>query len=161
MYTSQKKSPKSPYDYMKLSDVVLCYKPKIPLKDLPTITSSPAAYDILKRQFGNCMYHHEEFAVIALNNKNSMVGLKTLFVGGLESVNIDPRVIFQFALGCNASGIITAHNHPSQNLTPSHADDELVKLLIKQCVIMQIRFLDNLIVCNHSFYSFADEGYLL
>ena len=52
------------------------------------------------------------------------------------------------------------HNHPSGNLKPSKADEQLTKKIKQACQNLDIQLLDHLIVFNDSYYSFADEGLL-
>jgi len=70
----------------------------------------------------------------------------------------DPKKIFQLALEQHASGIILAHNHPSNNLQPSPNDMDLTKKIVSGGKSLDINILDHLIIGNDKFYSFADEG---
>jgi DNA repair protein RadC len=56
--------------------------------------------------------------------------------------------------------MILVHNHPSGNLKPSEADKELTKRLVTSGKLLDIPILDHLIVTDHSYLSFADEGIL-
>ncbi len=72
----------------------------------------------------------------------------------------DPRLIFIAALKSNACNIILSHNHPSGNLQPSKADEELTNK-IKQCgILLEIKVLDHIIITSEGYFSFADEGYI-
>ena len=62
------------------------------------------------------------------------------------------------AIDSMASSIILCHNHPSGNCSPSAQDDALTKRLKSAGEIIDIRVLDHIIVCNDTFYSYADEG---
>ena len=57
-----------------------------------------------------------------------------------------------------ASGIILCHNHPSGNLNPSHADIEITKKLKRAGEHLEINVLEDLIIAENSYFSFADEG---
>ncbi|MCE7766587.1 hypothetical protein GQL56_28575, partial [Pseudomonas putida] len=54
--------------------------------------------------------------------------------------------------------LILFHNHPSGNLQPSRADVELTTKIIQGGKLFDIRILDHLIVSEHGYFSFADEG---
>ena len=60
----------------------------------------------------------------------------------------------------NASAYILAHNHPSGNLKASAADKKITQQLKESSSILDISFLDHLIVTLEGYYSFADEGNL-
>ena len=57
--------------------------------------------------------------------------------------------------------IILAHNHPSGNLKPSEADNNLTTRLKQACEIVDINMLDHLIISKDGYYSFMDESSLL
>jgi DNA repair protein RadC len=80
-------------------------------------------------------------------------------MGGVSGVASDPKLVLQVALKLNATGVIIAHNHPSGNSTPSQQDIDLTKKLKNGCSLLDISFLDHLIMLpGESYYSFADEG---
>jgi DNA repair protein RadC len=56
------------------------------------------------------------------------------------------------------SGIILSLNHPSGNLKPSRADEELTSRIKSACQYYDIKVLDHVIVTSEGYYSFADEG---
>ena len=60
----------------------------------------------------------------------------------------------------NATILAVAHNHPSNNATPSKADEELTLKIYKACQIMRLFFMDHIIIAEDSFYSFHDKGKL-
>jgi DNA repair protein RadC len=66
------------------------------------------------------------------------------------------------ALKIAATGIIVSHNHPSGNLKPSVADEQLTEKLNHSGGLMDIKLLDHLILngSGEAYYSFADEGIL-
>jgi DNA repair protein RadC len=80
--------------------------------------------------------------------------------GGISGTVLDTRVIFQGALLANASSLIIFHNHPSSNLKPSKADKDITNKIKKAGELLDIILLDHLIITEHSYYSFADEGIL-
>jgi DNA repair protein RadC len=54
--------------------------------------------------------------------------------------------------------MVLCHNHPSGNLKPSRADEELTAKLKSAGTLLDIRVVDHLIVSDEGYYSFADEG---
>ena len=53
--------------------------------------------------------------------------------------------------------MILVHNHPSTNPSPSKADVEMTMKLRNACEACGIELLDHVIICDDSFFSFADE----
>ena len=105
-------------------------------------------------------YQHEVFAVIFLNRANKIKHFEIVSEGGITGTVADPRVILKKALQEDAVSIVLCHNHPSGNLRPSRADEELTRKIKEAAQYLDIKLLDHIIVSNEGFYSFADEGIL-
>jgi DNA repair protein RadC len=56
--------------------------------------------------------------------------------------------------------MILVHNHPSGNLKPSKADEELTFKIRAAARYFDINVLDHLIITSEGYYSFGDEGLL-
>jgi DNA repair protein RadC len=67
-------------------------------------------------------------------------------------------MVFAKALEVQATSMVLCHNHPSGNLRPSRADEELTAKLKSAGKLMDINVVDHLIVSDEGYYSFADEG---
>jgi DNA repair protein RadC len=104
--------------------------------------------------------HRECFYIACLSRNNEVIGCYRVSEGGTSGTVADPKIIFQVALGCNASSIILAHNHPSGSLTPSQADRDLTTKLRETGRQLDCPVLDHLILTQQSYLSFADEGIL-
>ncbi len=105
-------------------------------------------------------YSHEVFAVIFLNRANKINHFEIISQGGITGTVADPRVILKKALEEEATSIILCHNHPSGNLKPSLADEELTRKIKEAAAYMDIKVIDHIIVSEDGYYSFADEGIL-
>ena len=102
----------------------------------------------------------EEVKILLLNRSNKVLGIYSLAKGGLNSCDVDIRIILSVALKTLSTGIILIHNHPSGNTKPSKADIAITERLKSACDIMNILLLDHLIITKSDYYSFADEGLL-
>ena len=71
---------------------------------------------------------------------------------------MDIRVILREALLSRAVNIIHCPNHPSGNKQPSRDDDRLTQAVATGAKMMNLRFLDHVIIAGNDYYSFADEG---
>lgn len=103
---------------------------------------------------------HEVFAVLYLNRANKINHFEIVSEGGITGTVADPRIIFKKALEHDAVNLILCHNHPSGNLRPSNADEELTKKLTAAAHHLDINILDHIIVSDEGYFSFADEGIL-
>lgn len=101
---------------------------------------------------------HEVFCVFYLNQSNKILRYEIISSGGLTGTVADVRIMLKNALLQNANKLIIAHNHPSGNLQPSHADKELTRKLKEAAEYMDIKLLDHLIIAGTNYLSMADEG---
>jgi DNA repair protein RadC len=120
------------------------------------ITDSQTAFDTIYAHLGDL--NHEEFWVIFLNRANQVIGKQNVSKGGVSGTVVDPKVVFKMAVQFPASAIILAHNHPSGNLKPSQADHQLTRKLKEAGKALDIPVLDHLIIGDHNYFSFVDEG---
>lgn len=104
--------------------------------------------------------NYEVFAVVFLNQANKINHFEIISKGGITGTVADPRIILKKALDNNATSIVLCHNHPSGNLRPSRADEELTKKITEAAKYFDIKVVDHIIVSEEGFYSFADEGLL-
>lgn len=100
----------------------------------------------------------EEFWVLYLNRANKINHYEPISKGGITGTVADPKVILKNALAYGATNLILCHNHPSGNLKPSRADEELTEKIKQAARYFDIKVLDHIIVSEEGYYSFADEG---
>ena len=105
-------------------------------------------------------YRKEVFAVVFLNRANKINHFEIVSEGGITGTVADPRVILKKALEENAVSLILCHNHPSGNLKPSIADQELTLKIKEAAKYFDIKVIDHVIVSDEGYFSFADEGIL-
>lgn len=105
-------------------------------------------------------FSYEVFAVVFLNRANKINHFEIISKGGITGTVADPRVILKKALEEDATSIVLCHNHPSGNLRPSRADEELTKKIKEAATYFDIKIIDHIIVSEDGFYSFADDGIL-
>ena len=105
-------------------------------------------------------FNYEVFAVLFLNKANKINHFEIISRGGLTGTVADPRIILKIALEQEATSIVLCHNHPSGNLRPSRADEELTQKIKNAAHFLDIVVMDHLIVSEEGFYSFADGGLL-
>jgi DNA repair protein RadC len=125
----------------------------------PQVMTSKTAYDYVI-DFWEDIDHVESAYMILLNRANKIIGIKLLSVGGIAGTVIDPKIVLQTALICNASYFILLHNHPSGNLQPSHDDTALTNKIKQAGLFLDLRLIDHLIITSDGYFSYADEGLL-
>lgn len=99
----------------------------------------------------------EEFYVIYLDNKKKYIDKKLLFIGSINFSIAHPREIFKEAYLLSASYIICIHNHPSGDVKPSRADDELTNKIKEIGLLHSIPLVDHLIIGKDKYYSYYEN----
>ncbi|NLA24481.1 MAG: DNA repair protein RadC [Bacteroidales bacterium] len=122
----------------------------------PKIKSSKDVFQLFEPLIADIA--HEEFWVALLNRANQVIDTFKLSMGGTSGTIIDVKLIMKRALDNLAHGIIVAHNHPSGNLSPSSSDTKITRKISDAAKFFDIILLDHIIVANHTYYSYADEG---
>lgn len=123
------------------------------------IKNSQTAFDILHTKMGNL--EHEEFWILIMNRAHKVLDTMKISQGGITGTVIDTRMILKFAIDKRATSLIVSHNHPSGNKKPSEADINITRKIKNAAALMDITLLDHIIVTDHSYFSFADEGLLV
>ena len=100
----------------------------------------------------------EKILSVHVNSKMIINCFEVLTIGGVDLALISAKDVFKGVLLTNSTGFILIHNHPSGDPTPSEQDFAMIKKLQKQAKIMEINFVDFIIVGdNGSFWSWLAE----
>lgn len=100
----------------------------------------------------------EEFWLLLMNQNFRLIRELKIAHGGISEVAVDVRILLKEALLCNATIIAVCHNHPSGNLRPSQADNDLTRSIQRACQVMRIHFMDHIIITDGAYYSYSEEG---
>jgi DNA repair protein RadC len=148
-------------EWTRVAEVELIYKTKVKASERPIIKSGQECYQLLKELWNeNRIEMQEEFKVMLLNRGNRVIGIYEASAGGLTGTVADPRLILAAAIKSLAVSIILSHNHPSGNLKPSRADEELTQKIKLAAAYHDVTVIDHIIISSEGYYSFADEGLL-
>ncbi len=121
------------------------------------IQSVDDAYEIVK----SMQYLQKEYVRgLYLNTRYRIIHDEIITIGSLDANIIHPREIFKPALEYSAYALILVHNHPTGDPTPSQADLEVSKALLKAGNLLQIPLLDHLIIGENSYISLQKAGHL-
>ena len=145
-----------------VTEICVSYRPRKHAMDRAVIKSPADAAKLILCGFDkNTIMMQEEFVVMYLNRANHVLGIYKASKGGITGTVVDIRIILSIALKLLATSMMIAHNHPSGNLQPSVADQEITIKLKEAAKFMDIKLLDHLILVNSGeSFSFAEEGYL-
>jgi len=143
------------------NELVVSYvkNPNLNIDDFKVVNNSRLMNVVFKQIWNqNDLTIRESFYAIFFNPKLDVVGYRKIGDGSVDAVMVDMRIIFSSALLANATHIAVAHNHPSGSLKPSSADLNLTQQIVSASKVLNISFLDHLIITEDDYYSFRDEG---
>ncbi len=124
----------------------------------PRISSLSALVDYCRTAMGGLP--DEQFRVIFLNSQNEIIAEEIVQEGTVNQTVVYPRKVLELALKHKASGLILVHNHPSGSLTPSAADQELTRSLVKASRSFNLTVHDHLIISRQGYFSLAEKNLL-
>lgn len=146
----------------KVNEISIKYQGNFKMKDVPKISSSLSASELLFSRWDKDRIGLQEcFKVLLLNNSNKVKGIFEVSNGGITGTLVDLRILFAVILKSLTTSVILVHNHPSGNLKPSEADKCLTQKIKDAGSLLDIKLLDHLILTpDGDYFSFADEGIL-
>ncbi|MDA3936035.1 MAG: DNA repair protein RadC [Actinomycetota bacterium] len=100
----------------------------------------------------------EIFICICLDTKNRVRKIVELSVGSLNASIVHPRELFKEAVMVSAASVVVCHQHPSGDPTPSGADIQLTRRLVKAGDVLGISVLDHVVIGGDEHASLRDLG---
>jgi len=125
------------------------------------VTCSNDLNNFFKAIYSKLDTYRETVTAVYLDSENKTIGYEIHSIGGLSGCFIDRRLILATAITSGATNIALCHNHPSGNIRPSESDKDVTAKLLKAAKILDIRFLDHIIITEQSYFSFADDGLMI
>lgn len=111
-------------------------------------------------RFNLAYSNQEEFFVVYLNTRGSIIKSEVLYKGSKNASTVAVDEILRKAIILKASAIIVAHNHPSDDVSPSNNDIVLTNKLYSSCALVGIPLLDHLIIGKSNYFSFKNHSML-
>ncbi|OQY21333.1 MAG: hypothetical protein B6I34_07495 [Anaerolineaceae bacterium 4572_32.1] len=122
----------------------------------PQITSPADAANLVLLEMS--MLEQEEVRVAILDTRNHVLGIRTIYVGSLNTSVVRVAELFREAIKQNAAAIIVVHNHPSGDPAPSPEDVRLTEMVVQAGKLLDIEVLDHLIIGQGRFVSLKERG---
>jgi DNA repair protein RadC len=142
------------------------YKPKISTGKIiaveyslyePTGSYLTTPSAVHKMMTENINHISEELHILVLNVKNAVLNVILVAKGNYNSVAISSAEILRTVFVTGGNSIIVAHQHISQDVTPSDEDVSFTSNLYKACKVVNINLLDHVIYSATEFYSFKEH----
>jgi len=129
---------------------------KLESRTRTTIRGPKDAADLVMYEMNEL--EQEEIRVIALDTRNQVVKIETIYKGSLNSSQVRVGELFRSAVRFNAAAVIVVHNHPSGDPSPSLEDIEITRLIVQAGQMLDIKVLDHLIIGLGRFVSLKERG---
>ncbi|MEY4243981.1 MAG: repair protein RadC [Verrucomicrobiota bacterium] len=117
--------------------------------------------------FGPQMRHLpcEQVVVAVVDARLCHIGSEIISVGTVSESSAHPREILRPVITRGGYGFIVIHNHPSGDPSPSRADQSVTTRLLEASKLMQLTFLDHIIIGKPSpgrtpYFSFREAGWV-
>ncbi len=106
---------------------------------------------------------HEQVVVAVLDTRNRHIGTTVISMGGVSEASAHPREILRPVITRAGHSFVLIHNHPSGDPSPSRADEMITRRIAEAADLMQIAFLDHIIIGKPSpgrrpYFSFRECG---
>lgn len=102
----------------------------------------------------------EKVLLVLLDSKGLVLKELTISMGTVNASLVSTREIFIEVLKAEAVGIVLLHNHPSGNPMPSDKDEEITSMIKKCAKLLDIKFVDHIIIGDNRYFSFLEQNLL-
>ena len=127
--------------------------------DSPEIVRSPLEVANFVRRKVDPAMDQEELWALFLSGRNAVLGVKRIYQGSVNCMQVRPAEVFREAIALNAVALVVAHTHPSGDPTPSPEDVEVTKQLVQAGHALGVEVLDHLILGRQQlFVSLKERG---
>ncbi len=130
------------------------------LREIPLDTP-----ELIHAFFAPQMRHltQEQVVVAVVDTRLRHLGTTVVSMGTVSESAAHPREILRPVITRGAHGFILIHNHPSGDPSPSRADETVTRRLVEASALMQVCFLDHVIIGKPSpgraaYFSFREAG---
>lgn len=130
-------------------------------KEMYKVTNSEDVDTFLRKTINlNRIDHKEFFWVILMTQSNKVLGISEISAGKTNATTINYKELVQLTALANASAVVLVHNHPSGKLKPSECDMLITNQAQKILNLIDVTFLDHLIISSEGYYSMVDHDLL-
>lgn len=88
----------------------------------------------------------EMVCIVNMDTKNRPINFNVVSIGSINESMVPMQNIFKAALLSNSARIMLLHTHPSGVAEPSREDDAITHKVVEACKLMDIGFVDHVII---------------
>jgi DNA repair protein RadC len=125
------------------------------------ISSSKDAEQFIRQFYGDDLEVYESFFLLLLNQANETVGYAKISQGGIAGTIVDVKIIAKYVVDTLSQAVVLAHNHPSGNIRPSQADENITTRIKATLNLFDCKVLDHIILTADNYFSFQDNDKII
>jgi DNA repair protein RadC len=114
------------------------------LLDRPVLSSWGALTHYLRSALAH--ESNEQFRLLFLDRKNALIAEEVQARGTVDHTPVYVREVVKRALELGATALILVHNHPRGDATPSRADIEMTREIVKAAAPLGVTIHDHIII---------------
>lgn len=122
------------------------------------VKSSTDLYEAFAPGLQDCL--SEEVHIALIDGAGQIRKIECISKGSFDCSLIDVRIVVTKAILGGYTSVALAHNHPSGKASPSTADIQSTREILRGCQTMRVRLIDHIIIANNEYYSFSDKEQL-
>jgi DNA repair protein RadC len=122
------------------------------------LSNSQETYNVLKPMLAE-EDDVEKVYIIFLDAQNKILAIEKMFSGSIAAASVYSREIIKRLINLKASAFVMAHNHPSDDTTPSAEDKTITIKVGIAAASIDVAFHDHIII-GDGYYSMADRGWM-
>lgn len=128
-----------------------------PAEDQPAITSPADAANLFFPRLAHL--DQEELHVAVLNTRSRVMRIEAVYRGSLNTSVVRVAELFRPAVEAPGAAIIIAHNHPSNDPSPSPEDVNVTRQIVQAGKLLDISLLDHIVIGGGGrFVSLKERG---
>ena len=150
---------------MKISEIQLSYKRVVLNKTGEALNGSTKVNTFIREYLnavGQDITLRECFFAAFFDTSLNCIGVLKVADGGIDAVQVDPRLVYTSAVNTGCKGVMLFHNHPSGSMRPSQADIQMTNKIKQGLNTLDVQLFEHIILdpSSERYFSFGDEGYL-
>ena len=126
------------------------------IDERPQIKSPADVASLLMLEMGHL--EQEQLRTVLLDTKNRVQQIATIYIGSVNSAQVRIGEVFRDAVRRNSAALIVAHNHPSNDPSPSPEDILVTRQIVEAGKLLDIDVLDHLVITKNRYVSLRERG---
>lgn len=117
-------------------------------KSVKSLTDSRSVFKHLQEFMKDFETDKEYVILIGLNSRYNLIYCNIEAMGGMDKVAVDQIILFKRLIVNNCKNFIIAHNHPSNDTSPSPEDVAFTENIKKSGDLLGLKLIDHIVFAS-------------